>query len=123
MILTSLLAALALSQSPADALLAEAASLGRDLVDGQVCEAVHAGTMQTAFFTTHADTLYTRSQALQLSREAIDDAAEQAYNTRMAEMEAKFAGEPSSEDIAGITANCQSLITTRPEMLGAYQAD
>ena len=122
MILT-LLAALALSQSPTDALMADAAQLGRDMVDGQVCEAVHGGSIKDEYFTSTIESLSTRAEALQLDRSVVDGAGEEGYKAYMAEFEAKYPGEPTEEAIAEIRSHCHNLLTTRPDMLGAFEAD
>ncbi len=121
--IASLLAALALSQSPADALLADAAQLGRDMVDVQICEVLEVGTAKGDYITTTIESLFTRAEALQVDRNVIDNAGEEAYKAYMAELEAKHPGEPSEEAKAELRAQCQNLLTTRPELLGAYQAD
>lgn len=119
----SLITALILSQSPVETLQSDAATLGRDLVDGQLCEVMRAGTMQHEYFTTNIESLYTRVEALQLPRSTVDEAAEQSYGAYMAEYEAKYPGEPTDENIATLTAHCQNLIATRPDMLAPYQPD
>lgn len=121
--IVSLLAALALSQSPADVLRADAAQLGRDMVDSQLCEAIQVASIKDDYFTGTIESLFARAEALQVDRSTIDNTGEEAYKAYMAELEAKHPGEPSDEALVEFRAHCQNLLTTRPEMLGASQAD
>lgn len=118
-----MIAALVLSQNPVDALRADGIQLARDMVDGQICEAVHGGSMKDAYFTETMESLSARTATLQVDRNDLDHTFEVAYKTYMAEFEAEYPGEPSDENIAEIRTHCQNLQTTRSEMLGPYQGD
>ena len=120
----STLMALALVSTPEEALREEAAELGRDLTMAQICEVIEAASVDTDTLLGKAGDIFTRGEALQIPEASLDETAMQAANALEAELSTKYADPVSLIAVHDeLTATCQDLIQTKPDLFKAYQAD
>lgn len=122
MILPFLMASL-LVTTPDQAILDEARVLGRDLAMGQICEVIQVATFDGDAVMQAAEALTSRGQTAGVSEQAINDAAEQAHNQLMADLETRHPSGDEDSAIAQLTKSCNELITSRPIYFSTFKAD
>lgn len=112
-----------LAATPDQAILDEARILGRDLAMGQICEVIQVATFDGDAMMQAFETLTSRGQTAGVSEQAINDAAEQAHNQLMADLEAQHPSGDEDAAIAQLTKACNELITSRPVYFSTFKAD
>lgn len=119
----SFLVASLLVSTPDQAILDEARLLGRDMAMGQICEVIQVATFDGDAVMQSAEALISRSQTAGVSEQAINDAAEQAHNQLMADLETQHPSGDEDAAIAHLTKSCNELITSRPAYFSTFKAD
>lgn len=122
MMLPFVMASLLVS-APDQAILDDASALGRDLIMGQACDALEVATLDDEAFDARIEDLRTRAQAASLSIEVLDNAVGEAYAAAMVELEARYPAGKEDAAKSELTATCQELITTRPDIYSAFRGD
>ena len=110
-----------LASTPEQAVRDDAATLGRDMAMGLICESINAADLDVDALLDVADEVLNRAEQLQIAEDEIDQIAENAIEATTKEITDNYP-EPTAELEAILTETCHGLIQTKPTLFKTYVA-
>lgn len=108
-----------LVSTPEQAVRDDAATLGRDMAMGLICESIQAANMDVDALLEVAGEVLDRAEQLQIAEAEIDQIAENAIDATTKEITDRYP-EPTDELRAILTQACGDLIQAKPSLFKAY---